>query len=47
MNKKLVIFELNECDFSYFIYGAKRFKFLKLKNFLKIKKLQSHLQKIK
>ena len=39
MNKKLVIFEINECDFSYFLYGAKKFKFPEIKKFLKNKKI--------
>lgn len=47
MNKKLVIFELNECDFSYFIYGAKRFKFPEIEKFLKNKKITKSFTKDK
>ena len=37
MKKNLVIFELNECDFSYFLYGAKKFKFQEIRKFIKSK----------
>lgn len=47
MDKKLVIFEINECDFSYFIYGAKKFKFPEIRKFLKNKKITKTFTKDK
>lgn len=39
MKKKLVIFEINECDFSYFLYGAKKFNFPEIIKFINNKKI--------
>ena len=47
MKKKLVIFEINECDFSYFLYGAKKFKFPEIKKFLDNKKITKTFTKDK
>jgi len=38
MKKNLVIFEVNECDFSYFFYGAKKYNFPNIKKFFLNKK---------
>lgn len=39
MKKNLLFLELNECDFSYFLYGAKKYNFTRIKNFFKKKKI--------
>ncbi|OCW75909.1 hypothetical protein AKH19_05935 [Pelagibacteraceae bacterium GOM-A1] len=39
MNKKnLIVFEINEFDYKFFIYGSKKYKFPQIKNFFKLKK---------
>lgn len=38
MKKRLLIVELNECDFDFFLYGAKKYNFPIIKNFLLSKK---------
>jgi hypothetical protein len=43
MNKKdLIVFEINEADFSFFLYGAKKYKFPKIKNFFSKKKISTY-----
>ena len=43
MNKKdLIVFEINEADFSFFLYGAKKYKFPKIINFLCKKKISTY-----
>ena len=43
MNKKdLIVFEINEADFSFFLYGAKKYKFPKIKNFFNKKKVSTY-----
>lgn len=34
MKKKLLVIELNECDFDFFLHGAKKYNFSIIKNFL-------------
>jgi len=38
MIKKLVLFEINECDFKYFLFGAKKYKFKAILNLFSDKK---------
>ena len=38
MKKNLLFVELNECDFTYFLYGAKKYHFDEIKTFIKKKK---------
>ena len=33
MKKKLVIFELNEFDYDFFLYGSKKYNFPEIKKF--------------
>ena len=47
MSKKLVVFEINECDFSYFLYGAKKFKFPEIRKFIEDKKITKTFTKDK
>ena len=37
MKKNLVIFEVNECDFKFFLYGAKKYNFPIISQYLKKK----------
>ena len=38
MKKNLIIFEINECDFSYFLYGSKKYNYPLIKKFFLNKK---------
>ena len=38
MKKKLLMLELNECDFDFFLYGAKKYNFPLIKKFISKKK---------
>ena len=40
MKKNLLFLELNECDFSYFLYGANKYNFPKIKYFISKKKIK-------
>ena len=45
--KKLVLFEINECDFQYFLFGAKKYKFKAILNLFSDKKNTSTFTKDK
>ena len=47
MAKKLVLFEINECDFPYIFYGAKRYNFKAITEFFHDKKIYQLLPRIK
>ena len=47
MEKKLFIIEINECDFEFFLYGAKKYNFPAIKKFLSNKKKISTFTKDK
>jgi hypothetical protein len=40
--KDLIVFEINEADFSFFLYGAKKYKFPKIINFFSKKKISTY-----
>ena len=33
MRKNLLLIEINECDFDFFLYGSKKYKYSSIKNF--------------
>jgi hypothetical protein len=39
--KKLIIFEINEFDFNFFLYGSKKYKYPEIQKFLELKKFQT------
>ena len=41
MKKKLVIFELNEFDYNFFLYGSRKYNFPEIKKFFNLKKKQT------
>ena len=47
MKKKLLILELNECDFEFFLYGAKKYNFPLIKKFISNKNKVSTFTKDK
>ena len=47
MKKNLLILELNEADFDFFLYGAKKYNFLSIKNFLSGRKKMNTFTKDK
>ena len=46
MSKNLLLIELNECDFKFFLYGSKKYNYPLIKKFFSKKKLIL-LQKIR
>ena len=45
--KKLVIFEINECDLNFFFLGSKKYNYPLIKNFFEKKKKFKLLLEIK
>ena len=34
MRKNLLLIEINECDFDFFLYGSKKYKYSSIKNYI-------------
>lgn len=43
--KNLIIFEINEFDYKFFIYGSKKYNFPQIKNFFKLEKKKYDYQR--